>query len=224
LLWAPAGGRLPTDHVHATWRLDDRSRLVFRDPRRFGGLWAFPSRDELPPWKGLGPDALELAPGDWAKLFARARRPIKAALLDQGLVAGVGNIYADEALHQAGIHPGATASELSEAQALALGAAVGCLLALALQAGGSTLRDYRGAEGQPGAFQLQHRVYGRAGQPCLACGRTLRVGLLGQRTTVWCDRCQPKTDQPRGHRETPSPKMAHFTNELSTRASRRGIV
>lgn len=190
LLWAPAGGRLPADHVHATWRLDDRSRLIFRDPRRFGGLWLAESRDELPPWRGLGPDALTLPPQDLGGLLARARRPIKAALLDQGLLAGVGNIYADEALHRAGIHPAEVACEISAARARKLGKALRELLELAVQAGGSTLRDYRGAEGQAGAFQFQHVVYGRGGLPCFTCGRALERGVLASRTTVWCPVCQ----------------------------------
>ena len=194
LLWAARGRRLPRDHVHATWRLDDGSRLIFRDPRRFGGLWLAPSRDELPPWRGLGPDALTLEPQAYYGLLAGVRRPIKAALLDQHLLAGVGNIYADEALHEARIYPRTTASELSGSQATALGRAVARLLATAVEAGGSTLRDYRGAEGDPGSFQSQHRVYGRGGQPCRACQTTLAVELLAQRTTVWCPACQFSND------------------------------
>lgn len=190
LLWAPGGGRLPTDHVHATWRLDDRSRLVFRDPRRFGGLWLAESRDGLLPWRGLGPDALTLPPRDLHGLLARVRRPIKAALLDQGLLAGVGNIYADEALHRAGIHPAELACEISAPRARELGKALRELLVLAVKAGGSTLRDYRAAEGQAGAFQLQHAVYGRGGLPCLTCGQLLDSGVLASRTTVWCPGCQ----------------------------------
>ena len=217
LLWAPAGGRLPTDHVHATWRLDDGSRVIFRDPRRFGGLWLAASRDELPPWQGLGPDALSIHPSDYPALLARARRPIKAALLDQGLLAGVGNIYADEALHEAGIHPWAITSELPPDRAVALGRAVSRLLAQAVQAGGSTLRDYRGAEGQAGAFQFQHRVYGRAGQPCLTCGQTLESAVLGQRTTVWCEACQNPASAP-----ALQGSNAPQTNGLSTSRSNAG--
>lgn len=208
VLWAPPGGRLPNDHVHATWRLDDRSRLIFRDPRRFGGLWLADSRDELPPWRGLGPDALALPPHDLHGLLARARRPIKAALLDQGLLAGVGNIYADEALHMARIHPAELACEISVARAHQLGEALRDLLGLAVRAGGSTLRDYRSADGQAGGFQLQHAVYGRGGQPCLACGRPLETGVLAGRTTVWCPCCQGASC---GVIEGPQ-----STNELST--------
>ncbi|MEQ8318111.1 MAG: bifunctional DNA-formamidopyrimidine glycosylase/DNA-(apurinic or apyrimidinic site) lyase [Phycisphaerales bacterium] len=205
LLWAPAGGRLPTDHVHATWRLGDGSRLVFRDPRRFGGLWLAPSRGDLPPWQGLGPDALTLEPEALPAILAKARRPMKAALLDQRLLAGVGNIYADESLHRAGIHPGELACDVEAGRLVRLGRELAALLARAVRAGGSTLRDYRGAEGQAGAFQLQHAVYGRAGEPCRTCGRVLASGLLAQRTTVWCDACQ----------------RPQSTNELSTMARAR---
>lgn len=206
LLWARPGGRLPTNHVHATWRLDDGSRLIFRDPRRFGGLWVAHSRDALPPWGGLGPDALDLTGKQLAALVAVARRPIKAVLLDQAMLAGVGNIYADEALHAAGIHPALLACEIDPGHLAALGRVLVDLLTAAIGAGGSTLRDYRGAEGQRGAFQLRHAVYGRAGQPCRTCGRPLSCGLLAQRTTVWCDACQ-----------RPQP-----ANDLSTRAAARG--
>jgi formamidopyrimidine-DNA glycosylase len=147
-------------------------------------------RDALPPWKGLGPDALTLNPDELPGLLAAAKRPVKAAMLDQSLLAGVGNIYADESLHRAGIHPAEMAYGIEPDRLIRLGHELVALLAQAVQAGGSTLRDYRGAEGQAGAFQLQHAVYGRAGEPCRRCGRALSSGLLAQRTTVWCDACQ----------------------------------
>ena len=194
ILWAPPGGRLPTDHIHATWRLDDGSRFAFRDPRRFGGLWLAASRDELAPWRSLGPDALTIAPAEFADRFRGVKRPIKAALLDQGLLAGVGNIYADEALHRAGIHPLAHAASLESARLEHLGVAVIELLGDAVAVGGSTLRDYRAAEGQPGGYQHAHRVYGRSGLACLTCGRVLSTARIAQRTTVWCSGCQPRND------------------------------
>ncbi|MEO1277855.1 MAG: bifunctional DNA-formamidopyrimidine glycosylase/DNA-(apurinic or apyrimidinic site) lyase [Planctomycetota bacterium] len=195
VLWAAAGGRLSTDHVHATWRLDDGSRFVFRDPRRFGGVWMFASRDELPPWQSLGPDALAITPNEFAARLHGAKRPIKAALLDQGLVAGIGNIYADEALHRAGIHPLTQASSLLPDRLERLGAAVVELLQDAVAVGGSTLRDYRAADGEPGGYQHAHRVYGRSDLECLTCGRGLSTARIAQRTTVWCPGCQ-EWDQP----------------------------
>ena len=194
VLWSARGGTLPKDHVHATWRLDDGSRFVFRDPRRFGGLWVADRCERLPPWTRLGPDALSISPADLADRFMNAKRPIKAALLDQGLVAGVGNIYADEALHRAGIHPLALACALPRARLERLGSCVGALLEAAMRAGGSTLRDYRAAGGQAGEYQRSHRVYGRRGRACLACGALLASGRIAQRMTVWCPRCQPASE------------------------------
>lgn len=157
------------------------------------------NRDALPPWRGLGPDALTLAPGSMPRLLGSVGRPIKAALLDQSLLAGVGNIYADEALHRAGIHPRERACEISPERARALGRALRSVMRQAVRAGGSTLRDYRAAEGQRGAFQAQHAVYGRGGKPCLTCGAILERAVIGQRTTVWCPICQASPNPPGVH-------------------------
>lgn len=192
VLWSPRRGALPRDHVHATWRLDDGSRFVFRDPRRFGGLWMAASYETLPLWTRLGPDALMISPKDFAARLTPAKRPIKAALLDQGLVAGIGNIYADEALHRAGLHPCRLASTLALDQLELLGSCVTALLEAAVEAGGSTLRDYRAAQGQAGGYQRLHRVYGRSGEDCLSCGTPLASGRVAQRMTVWCPNCQPE--------------------------------
>ena len=202
LLWAPSRGPLPTTHVHATWRLADGSRLVFRDPRRFGGLWIADSPEALPIWAGLGPDALSLDPTHMPEMLAAVRRPIKAALLDQAVLAGVGNIYADEALHRAGIHPQRPARAVKAQQAVALGRAIVSVLCEAIEAGGSTVRDYRNATGHEGGYQFRHKVYGRGGGACTTCGSELERGVVAQRTSVWCPKCQPG----------PS------TNELSTKA------
>ncbi len=197
LRWAAKGARIdPADHIHATWRLDDGSRLVFRDPRRFGGLWLLPEAGMLEArWAELGPDGLrtppaELAAGLRARLLG-TRRAIKAALLDQRVVAGVGNIYADEALHEAGVHPQRLADGLAGAEVDRLAGAVSGVLTRAVEARGSTLRDYADAEGRRGEAQLVHRVYGRSGQACLACGAALETAQVAQRTTVWCPACQP---------------------------------
>lgn len=193
LLWAPAGARPAlVDHVHASWRLDDGSRLVFRDPRRFGGLWAFASVGELERarWGRLGPDALGVTARALAGALAGSRRAIKGALLDQGVVAGVGNIYADEALFAAAIDPRREAGSLDPDQTQALARQLRRVLRRAVRARGSTLRDYVDAEGRAGAFQLSHAVYGRAGQACRSCGGVLESGLVAQRTTVWCPACQ----------------------------------
>ncbi|MEM7755089.1 MAG: bifunctional DNA-formamidopyrimidine glycosylase/DNA-(apurinic or apyrimidinic site) lyase [Planctomycetota bacterium] len=197
LRWAAPGGRVtPGDHVHATWRLDDGSRLVFRDPRRFGGLWLLPDRSALDArWAELGPDALTANAGQIAAAlcaWSGSRRAIKAALLDQGVVAGVGNIYADEALFRAGVHPETPLSGLGGRRARRIAQTVRDVITAAVAAGGSTLRDYADGDGNPGSAQRSHKVYGRAGEPCTACGATLESGQVAQRTTVWCPGCQPE--------------------------------
>ena len=187
----------PTDHIHASWRLDDGTRLVFRDPRRFGGLWFFPDaaeRDEKL-WSRLGSDALTITAGALARALSGRRTPIKSALLDQHTLAGVGNIYADEALFLSGVHPTATASEFGrggprEPESKALAAAIRRLLRAAIERGGASIRSYVDANGQTGRSQLTHRVYGRGGEPCVRCGSELQSATVAQRTTVWCPQCQ----------------------------------
>jgi formamidopyrimidine-DNA glycosylase len=187
-------GRSPSrrTHIHATWRLDDGARLLFRDPRRFGGLWTFPSLDALRTarWAALGPDALTLTAPDLAAALAGSRRAVKAALLDQSAIAGVGNIYADEALFVARIRPQRPAAKLTPPEVLRLATAIRAVLEQATESGGSTLRDYVDAGGQAGRHQLAHAVYGRGGEACLVCGGGLRSTLVAQRTTVYCPRCQ----------------------------------
>lgn len=189
---ARAPRRSADPHAHAVWRLaDGRGSVVFRDPRRFGGLWTFPSVEALEAhWSLLGPDALS---AQAEKALDRARSsaaPIKARLLDQRLIAGVGNIYADEALFEAKIGPHRPGRSLADAEVAALGIALRGVLGRAVRARGSTLRDYRDPLGEAGGFVVSHRVYGRGGKPCTECGGTLHTGLIAQRTTVWCPACQ----------------------------------
>ena len=189
---APGARADRADHVHATWRLDDASRLLFRDPRRFGGLWAIRSSADLDRRLApLGPDALEILAPDLHRRLGRTTRAVKAALLDQRLVAGVGNIYADEALHIARIHPLRPGASLARDETRALARALRAVLRAAIDDGGSTLRDYRDATGRSGRRQNAHAVYGRAGRSCLTCGTTLEALSVTQRTTVFCPHCQP---------------------------------
>ncbi len=188
-------------HRHVVWRIDCRRaagrpgpaprRMSFRDPRRFGGLTAHPSMDSVrTAWAPLGPDALSIDARTLADRLAGVRRPAKSALLDQGVLAGVGNIYADEALHAAGIHPLHPAGELDSIRIQSLARSIQRILARAVRQGGSTLRDYRDAFGQPGTAVQTHRVYGRAGEPCLGCGRVLEGLRIVGRATVCCPGCQ----------------------------------
>lgn len=195
LLCEPAGSRPdPPSHRHITWNLDSGHRLCFRDPRRFGGVWALPSLESLESrWSHLGPDALDVSGDDLAHRASSSSRGVKALLLDQSILAGVGNIYADEALFLAGLLP--TAVRLNREQWNVVAAAVRRVLSNAVSARGSTLRDYRDASGQPGSAQLLHKVYGRGGQPCPNCGKTLKCATIAQRTTVYCTTCQRSARQ-----------------------------
>ena len=194
VLHLPPGARAKqADHVHVVWTLDDGSHVLFRDPRRFGGIWVFASFDALRStrWSALGPDALTVGGRALHARLGHTARPVKAALLDQSVIAGVGNIYADEALFLSRIHPATRSEDLDATDAARLARAIRGVLRQSIGAGGSTLRDYADAAGAPGKFQLNHRVYGRAGEACTACGISLESAVLAQRTTVWCPLCQP---------------------------------
>ncbi len=185
-------GPTPAGHVHVRWTLDNGSRVLFRDPRRFGGVWALTSRAELEDrWSELGPDAIGISSTELKAAFTGVRASLKAAMLDQRRLAGLGNIYADEAAFAARLHPARPAGSLTDAELRRLAAAIRQTLARALAAGGSTLRDYADAEGRPGSAQLRHKVYGRAGRSCRRCRGVLTSATLAQRTTVWCPECQP---------------------------------
>ena len=182
-----------TDHVHVRWVLDDGSRLHFRDPRRFGGVWAYPSLEALRAerWERLGPDALDIRAPVLRAGLARSGRAVKACLLDQGVLAGVGNIYADESLFLARIHPLRPAASLSGAEVARLAATIRRVLCEAVAARGSTLRDFIDAEQRRGGQQDRFRVYGRRGAPCPACGRSLLSLTVAGRTSTICPSCQP---------------------------------
>lgn len=178
-------------HVHVVWALDDGRRVCFRDPRRFGGITLLPDRASLGSfWSSLGPDALRIGAGALRDRLARTKRAVKAALLDQSVLAGVGNIYADEALHRAGIDPRTPADALEASRVRDLARCTRSVLNDAVRARGSTLRDYRDANDKAGQAQLLHRVYGRAGLPCPACSTPIASAQIAQRTTCWCPRCQ----------------------------------
>jgi formamidopyrimidine-DNA glycosylase len=179
------------DHVDLV--LDDGRCLRLRDPRRFGALlWTTddPARHRL--LKDLGPEPLD--PGfDGERLWqsARGRRcAVRDLLLNGRIVAGVGNIYANEALHAAGIDPRRPAGTIGRARYRRLARALRTVLGRALAAGGTTLRDFQRADGRPGYFRQRLAVYGRAGQPCRRCRRPLRAVRLGQRRAFLCPHCQ----------------------------------
>jgi len=183
------------DHTHLRMRFTGRpDELRFRDPRRFGGMWitnggrdARRGRFSRP----LGPDALSIRLAQFRELLRRRRR-IKALLMDQQSIAGMGNIYCDESLFRARIHPLTPASDLDPARVAALLRSMRSVLSRAIAAGGSSLRDYRDAVGEPGWFRLEHRVYDREGQPCPRCATPIERIVAASRSTHFCPRCQPE--------------------------------
>ncbi|MHB8055971.1 MAG: Fpg/Nei family DNA glycosylase, partial [Candidatus Aminicenantales bacterium] len=140
----------------------------------------------------LGPEPLEISLEEFAARLAPRKGRLKSVLLDQRFLAGVGNIYADESLHAAGLHPLTAANRLNAAEKGRLWAALRRILKAAIAAGGSSIRDYRGVGGEIGDFQTRHAVYGRAGTRCRGCGGTIRRIVVGGRATFYCPKCQRK--------------------------------
>lgn len=163
----------------------DHGAVCFDDIRQFGSIHWLPT-----PPAGLGPDPLEISPEEFRSRLRRRRAQIKRLLLDQRFLRGLGNIYADEVLFAAGIHPRAVASRLGAARAGRLHRAMVEVLTLAIEKGGSSVSDYVNADGRPGQFQFFHRVYGREGHPCPFCSTPIRKIVVAQRGTHYCPRCQ----------------------------------
>jgi len=183
----------PGPHDHVDLVLDDGNCLRLTDPRRFGALlWTRADPARHPLLRDLGPEPFDAAfNGAYLYRRARGRRlAVKNFLMDSHIVAGVGNIYANEALFLAGIHPARPAGRISARRYERLAQSVRDILQQAIAQGGTTLRDFVGGDGRPGYFRQTLRVYGRAGQPCPVCNTRLRVTHIGQRSTFYCPRCQ----------------------------------
>lgn len=182
-------------HDHCELVLADGRRLVYRDPRRFGYLdsCATPALARHVWLRDLGPEPLDSHSFhvDWLAACCRgSRAPIKNRIMDQRVVVGVGNIYAAESLHLAGIHPRRAAGRIGRERLERLVVAIRAILEKAITAGGSTIRDFRQAGGSSGYFQHDFQVYGREGLPCRRCGKVLKHAVLAGRATVWCGGCQ----------------------------------
>lgn len=182
----------PGTHDHVDLVLDSGRAVRLNDPRRFGAVLFSDEADTHPLLRDLGPEPLSDAfDGAWLAARARGRRSaVKSFIMDNAVVVGVGNIYAQESLFLAGIHPSRAAGRISAARYEALARAIRTVLADAIEAGGTTLRDFSGADGRPGYFAQSLRVYGRAGAPCVTCGATLKAARHGQRSTCYCPHCQ----------------------------------
>jgi formamidopyrimidine-DNA glycosylase len=172
-------------HTHAVLLLADGRELRFVDPRRFGRL-SIAAETYL----GPGAEPTTISAEAFAALFKGRKLAIKAALLNQSILHGVGNIYADESLFRAGIRPRRSAGRLTRAELTRLHAALQKVLAKAIKLGGSSVSDYVDADGIRGFFQLEHMVYGRAGELCKVCKTPLRKVIVAGRTTVYCPKCQ----------------------------------
>jgi len=179
-------------HDHVDIGLGRQQVLRFTDPRRFGCLLWQPAGEIHPLLRALGPEPLSDGfDGEWLFVLSRKRRaPVKAFLMDQRVVVGVGNIYATEALFAAGISPVRAAGRISLARYRALADAVRQILQHAIERGGTTLRDFLSPDSQPGYFEQELMVYGRGGHPCPRCARPLQQAMIAQRATVWCGHCQ----------------------------------
>jgi formamidopyrimidine-DNA glycosylase len=176
-------------HTHARLTLASGREMRFVDPRRFGRL-EYRALKTSAPFTGPGAEPLTISPDDFVRLFHGRKLAIKAALLNQTLLHGVGNIYADESLFRAGIRPRRMAGRLKRDELLKLRDALQLVLRQAIEQGGSSVSDYVDANGVRGFFQLEHRVYLRTGQPCLVCGTPIKRILLAGRGTHFCPVCQ----------------------------------
>ena len=178
-------------HTHAVLTLADKREIRFIDPRRFGRLSVVPlGGKDGAGYTGPGKEPTTISEDEFAQLFKGRKLAIKAALLNQSILHGVGNIYADEALFRAGIRPRRAAGRLTRDELNRLHAAMQRVLAKAIQLGGSSVSDYVDADGMRGFFQLEHKVYGRAGEKCTVCKTPLKKLTVGGRTTVYCPHCQ----------------------------------
>ncbi|WLD58317.1 bifunctional DNA-formamidopyrimidine glycosylase/DNA-(apurinic or apyrimidinic site) lyase [Salinispirillum sp. LH 10-3-1] len=187
----PTGAALEK-HDHCDWIMEDGTLIRYRDPRRFGAILYTPDWTTHPLITKLGPEPLS---DDFTSeyLYSQLRKrrgPIKTALMDASLVVGVGNIYANEALFEAGIHPTRACDRISLARCESLTAHIKTVLARAIDQGGTTLRDYVSATGQAGYFRIELKVYGRKGEPCVTCAEPLREIRMAGRSTVYCVSCQ----------------------------------
>ena len=181
-------------HTHLRIRLEGDQELRFRDVRRFGRLRLIPSGDpgEVPGLARMGPEPLDpdFTEEAWLKHLEGRRGTLKTLLLSQHFLAGIGNIYADESLFDAGLHPLRDLESLSREEKVRLYHSIRHILKEAVGAGGSSIRDYVDSRGRQGSYQQAHRVYGRGGQNCMVCGTLLEACRLGGRTTVYCPCCQ----------------------------------
>jgi formamidopyrimidine-DNA glycosylase len=188
------GVRRPDDpvapHTHAFFELENGRELRYTDIRRFGQIRLVPAEGKGAFSERLGREPLEISAGEFSKRLAGRRARIKALLLDQSVFRGIGNIYADESLWQARIHPARLAARLNQTELAHLRTAIRRVLQHAIQDRGSSISNFVDAEGQPGEYQQRHRAYGREGKPCFRCGTKIARAVIAGRSSYFCPRCQ----------------------------------
>ena len=184
---------VPTRHTRIVFTLDDGRKMFFDDARKFGQARALCSleMEQWQFWRTLGPEPLEISEEKFVACFSSGAS-IKSLLLKQSVIAGIGNIYADESLFRAGIRPDAAGNTLAASRLARLHRELVGILMESMKECGSSIRDYRTARGDAGAFQNHFLVYGRAGEKCAVCGRKLASLKVAGRTTVWCPHCQKR--------------------------------
>jgi formamidopyrimidine-DNA glycosylase len=178
-------------HTHVRFALENREEIRYRDVRRFGRLRCCTPLELRAIFGELGPDAPTITAGEFLEALQGRRAPIKSWLMDQSRLAGVGNIYADESLFAARIHPLTKAGRLSRPRALALHRAVEKVLRSAVALQGTSFRDYIDIEGQPGRFSMKLKVYQRTDEPCPRCSTAIERMVIAGRSSHFCPRCQP---------------------------------
>jgi formamidopyrimidine-DNA glycosylase len=181
-------------HDHIDLEFSDKTHLRYSDIRKFGKFKLIKSSQagEENVLKKLGPEPLEISGGDFVKLMQRRKGKIKSVLLNQSNMVGIGNIYADEVLFEAKIHPLQKVSDLSKNKLIKLHQAIQKILKKAIKAGGSSVDNYRDVDGESGFFQFYHKVYGREGEPCKRCGTKIKRIIINQRSAHFCPKCQKK--------------------------------
>lgn len=205
-------------HTHAGFLLDDGRELRYTDPRRFGRMAYLTAELLAIELKRAGADPLEVSAEEFARRIRGRNARIKALLLDQGVLRGVGNIYADESLWKAKIHPAKIAGKLDSQEIEYLRKGLKEILEKAIVLRGSSISDFLDATGSPGEYQRHHKAYGREGQPCYRCKSTIRRGVVAGRSSFFCPRCQPA---PRGFSALPLPVRMRRTRGPKKRITRR---
>jgi formamidopyrimidine-DNA glycosylase len=198
---APSAAEIPFDkHTHVSFTLDDGRELRYTDPRRFGRMAYLTGELLAKEVAGAGADPLEVGVAEFAERVRSRNARIKALLLDQSVFRGVGNIYADESLWRAKIHPARVGAKLSLKEAGTLRRVLQEILNRAIIMRGSSISDFLDADGEPGEYQRHHRAYGREGKPCYRCRTPIRRVIVAGRSSYFCPKCQPAPRQRKSRR------------------------